>query len=268
MIRKAVFAGSFYPAGKAELYKTVDMLLDPDSSRAEKVPAVIVPHAGYIYSGKVAGLTYASVSVPDTVVILGPNHRGLGREVAVMKSGEWEIPGGSVEIDGELAELIISLSSAAASDSVAHDAEHSIEVQLPFIARKNPAARIVPVCLAGVDVNIADDLAEAISRAVKEMKRDVLLVASTDMSHFISRREAQRLDFIAIEKIKKLDAEGLLETVRENSISMCGVLPAAAVIGAAKKLGASAASLVHYNTSAEVTGDASEVVAYAGLKIS
>ncbi len=267
MMRRAVFAGSFYPAGKAELYKTVDMLLESDSLRQEKVPAIIAPHAGYIYSGKVAGLSYASADVPDTVIILGPNHRGMGEKVAVMERGQWEIPGGCVEIDNEMAKLILSFSNFAASDTVAHEAEHSIEVHLPFIARKNPKARIVPVCVAGADYRTAADLSDTLYSAVKEIKRDVLLVASTDMSHFISQEEARRLDFMAIEKMKNLDWEGLLEIVSVKEISMCGVLPSAAVIGAAQKLGASGAELIHYNTSAEVTGDTSEVVAYAGLKI-
>ena len=266
MIRKPAFAGSFYPAAETELYSMVDYFLKEGSAEEKEAPGIMAPHAGYIYSGKVAGKTYASVCVPETVVILGPNHRGFGEKVSVMKRGAWEIPGGKVDIDEEMAELIISSSSLASDDSIAHQSEHSIEVQLPFIKRKNPGARIVPICLMGTDPSVSSDLARALCEAVERYSGEVLLVASSDMSHFISEEEARILDFEAIDKMKRLDGAGLLEVVGEKSISMCGVLPASAVVSASGKLKAQKGELIDYSTSAGATGDTSEVVAYAGMR--
>jgi AmmeMemoRadiSam system protein B len=227
---------------------------------------VVSPHAGWRYSGKVAGQVFASVKVPETVIVIAPNHRGVGSEKSIWNKGEWNIPNGSIPVNTELADLVIKHADLV-PDTFAHQAEHSLEIQLPFIYFRNPQATIVPICLMAMPPWMLKPIGSGIAAAIKEYGREVLMVASSDMSHYISADMAKRLDFMAIEKVKQLDGDGLYSTVRENDISMCGVVPVTTMIFAAKELGATEADLVTYATSGDVTGDYNEIVAYAGMII-
>jgi MEMO1 family protein len=267
MTRKAAVAGSFYPRHPQELKDRLRRLLIADHSR-ERAVAIVSPHAGYEYSGAVAGAVFSAVELPSAFIILAPSHRPIRPMFAVMNAGEWETPLGEMSIDADLAESLAGGSDLIAIDPAAHDAEHSIEVQLPFIQIQRTAPTFVPVAVSHrARYEHLLDLGRAVAAAVRGAGRPVLLVASTDMSHYISAEEARLKDFLAIQKILDLDPAGLFQTVREDDISMCGVQPTAAALIAAKELGATRAELVMYATSGDQTGEQDAVVGYAGLKI-
>jgi AmmeMemoRadiSam system protein B len=267
MRRKAAVAGQFYPGSSAELRRMIDRMVVPQAPK-ENAVAVIAPHAGFIYSGTVAGAVYSSVAIPATCVILAPAHRPIRPLFAIMSEGSWETPFGAVPIEGGLAADIQRRCRLVQVDAAAHAQEHSLEVQLPFLQYFRADFSLVPVNVSyRASVEDLEALGEAMAEAVRESGTETLLVASTDMSHYISAAEAREKDFRAIDRILALDAPGLVDVVREENISMCGVLPTAAVLVAAKALGARRAELVRYATSGEVTGDEREVVAYAGLRV-
>lgn len=263
--RDPAVAGMFYPGDRDQLLLEVDECLALATSPPKKVRAAISPHAGYIYSGKVAGETLGQIVVPERVVLLGPKHRPAGKQAAVYASGKWNLPCGQVQIDEELAAALIEETELVADD-VAHRDEHSLEVQVPFLWRANPSLRIVPVLLGYLPLADLKAIGEGIARAIASVDREnTLLVISTDMSHHIPADQAKKLDFLAIDRIQALDAPGLYETVRKNAITMCGVIPTTTALFAAPELGAREARLVRYANSGEVNGNYSQVVGYAGL---
>ncbi len=267
MIREPAVSGRFYPSDPGELKVSVKGYLGAGSGENSPATGVIVPHAGYTFSGPTAGKVFGGVRVPDSVIILGPNHYGAGPDISVMAEGTWAMPGFESVIDSALAYKILDACPGAAEDFSAHLQEHSIEVQLPFIHYSNPAAKFLPVSILSLSREELGELASAIASAVKDSSGDVLIAASSDMSHYVSPSEARRLDMLAVEKIRDLDAEGLLETVRGEGISMCGVLPAAVMIMAAGELGAEEGRLVDYSTSGDALPGSKEVVGYAGVEI-
>lgn len=267
MTRKPFVAGQFYPARPRELRETLDLLMDPAAVRL-KALAVVAPHAGYAYSGAVAGAVFSSVSIPDTVLILGPAHRPVGPVFALQTEGSWETPLGAVPIETGLASALLEACPACRSDAKAHEKEHSLEVQVPFLQRLVPDVSIVPVCISHTaDYEDLEGLGKAVAESVRGFGRDVLIVASTDMSHYVSRAEAKEKDGLAIGRVLALDPEGLFRTVVRERITMCGFQPVTAALVAARELGAVKAELVRYATSGDVTGDDREVVGYAGLRI-
>jgi hypothetical protein len=234
----------------------------------KKAVAVVSPHAGYIYSGAVAGAVLSSVEVPDTVLILGPGHSSIRPVFAVQEEGSWETPLGEVPIDTKLAKALLEACPSCRSDAKAHEKEHSLEVQIPFLQHFNPGVSIVPVCVS--HVASYEDLAglgRAVAVAVRGYGRGILIVASSDMSHYMSRGEAKEKDGLAIDRILALDAEGLFRTVVREHISMCGFQAVTAALVAARELGAIKAELIRYATSGDVTGNDRSVVGYAGLRI-
>ncbi|HVP91436.1 MAG TPA: AmmeMemoRadiSam system protein B [Terriglobales bacterium] len=267
MKRRPYVAGSFYPGGRAALLETLGSMTDRAAVK-KKALAVVVPHAGYVYSGPVAGAVFSSVEVPRTAVILGPAHKEIGSLLAVQREGSWQTPLGESPVESGLADLILEKSPLASNDARSHLGEHSLEVELPFLQYFEPDVAIVPVC---VSHEAAYDELEAFGRAladaVRAFGRDVLIVASTDMSHYVSQKTAEAQDALAIRKVLELDAPGLFKTVRDKRITMCGFQPTTAAIVAAVRLGASRAELVSYQTSGERTGDYSQVVGYAGIRI-
>jgi len=265
-IREAIVSGQFYPSNPSKLKALIQSFV---LEKMDKIvaKAVISPHAGYIYSGGVAGYLFSSVKIPDTVVLLGPNHTGIGRRFAIMKEGEWETPLGKVKINTELALSIMSRFDKLENDIYAHLREHSIEVQIPFLQFFNPSISIVPLCIMGGSLADLTRLGIAVADAIKSYNSDVLIVVSSDMSHYIPHEEAKKRDAKAIEKIVELDAEGLLEVCKRYDISMCGVYPAVSGISAAKSLEAKEGTLLKYTTSGEVSGDFDYVVGYAGIAI-
>ncbi len=267
MRRHAAVAGSFYPAKRTELLKLLESLVPPVKD-AVKAAAVVSPHAGYIYSGPVAGAVFASVEVPQDVVVLGAPHADFGPRFSIISSGTWESPLADVEINDALAGLILGRSSLAEAAVYPHEDEHSIEVQVPFLQYRQKKLTLVPV-----HVNFRTNFAEldafgaSLADAVRDYGREVLVVASTDMSHYVDQESARKQDFLAIERILALDGKGLYDTVRKHKITMCGYQPTTAAIQCAKALGAAKGELVRYQTSGDVTGDRSQVVGYAGLRI-
>lgn len=267
MRRFPAVAGQFYYADPDALSRNVRGYLHECS---EKVPAkaVISPHAGFMYSGHVAGAVYSCIEIPDRVVILGPNHTGIGKAGAVMDSGEWVMPMGEVEIDSKLASEILSGASCLSSDTSAHIHEHSLEVQLPFIQQINSDIKIVPICLGPLSMKDCIDAGNSLADAVNKSGRETLIVASSDMTHYEPQDRAERLDSMALSRIKEMDPTGLYQTVREANISMCGVIPATVAMTAAIRLGATRADIVKYATSGDISGDYTSVVGYAGVIIS
>jgi len=265
-VREAAVAGQFYPGSRPALEHAVKDMIGPGPTR--KALGVMVPHAGYMYSGHVAGAVYGAVELPQTFIIIGPNHTGLGPAASIMTRGAWRLPGGDALINEALANSIISHSRVLSADDRAHLFEHSIEVQLPFLQYLVGEVNFVPVSLMLTSTDSCRDIGRALAAAIKAAQTPVLVVASSDMTHYESQVTAQEKDNLAIERLLALDPEGLLETVQENHISMCGVAPAATMLFACRELGANEARLVKYETSGDVTGDYNQVVGYAGVVVS
>ncbi|GMR04311.1 MAG: AmmeMemoRadiSam system protein B [Thermodesulfobacteriota bacterium] len=266
-IRKACVAGQFYPGNAGDLEEAVRGFLPADVTKI-KARAVISPHAGYIYSGHVAGAVYSAVEIPDDIILIGPNHTGLGKMVSVMTEGEWEIPTGVVRINEVLAAGVAGSSDLFSPDMAAHLGEHSLEVQLPFLYYLNRSVSIVPITIMQAGYEQCREMGAALSRVISGYEKDILIVVSSDMNHYESDEVTREKDGFAIEMIKGLDALGLLEVTSSRGITMCGVLPAAITLAAARDLGAKKAELVKYATSAETSGDFDHVVGYAGFTIS
>lgn len=264
MKRSPAVAGQFYYGNASKLTEQVKGYIEKDA-RKEKAIALISPHAGLVYSGPVAGALYSSIDFPETFVLIGPNHTGLGTQISLMESGEWEIPTGVFSIDEKVSYKIAMNVSIVTKDTQAHMFEHSLEVQLPFIAYFSKKIKIVPIVILSASVEECRLLGEGIAKAVKDVGYSVVIVASSDMSHYVTDDVARQKDKKAIDKILSLDPEGLYEIVKKERISMCGYLPATTALFAAKALGAQSARLVRYATSAEVSGDYDHVVGYAGI---
>jgi len=229
--------------------------------------AVVVPHAGWRYSGRVAGAVYGRVKVPRLAVILGPNHTGLGPRGSVMARGRWALPGGEVAVGEELARAILGGSRVLAEDELAHAREHAVEVQLPFLLRLQPEIAFVPITLMGSDLGFCLAVGHALAAAVAGAGEPVLLVCSTDLNHYEPQAVSNRKDRLAIDAMLTLEPERLHATVREHSISMCGAAPAVATLAALRELGPAGAELARYETSGDVSGDYDRVVGYAGIVI-
>ncbi len=270
MRRNPYVAGYFYPDDTQSLKKAIESFLRERTGEQKKLKArgVVAPHAGYEYSGPVAAAVYSSVEIPETAVILGPAHHRINSVFALFDRGSWLTPLGEVEIENRLAELLITESDVVSRDPEAHRKEHSIEVQLPFLQYFQPEIKIVPVMISyEADYENLHQFGLALAEAVRRFGAPVLLVASTDMSHYVNRKVAEELDFKAISFIERLDDRGLFETVTSYGISMCGFQPTTAVITACRSLGAREGKLIKYLTSGERTGDFREVVGYAGLAL-
>ncbi len=266
MRRPAAVAGRFYPGNARELTRELAGYLKNDRS-AEPVLACVVPHAGIMYSGHVAGAVYARLQLPPVAIILGPNHRGIGAPLALQREGEWETPLGSVPLDAEVALALQRACPEVEEDVDAHRFEHSLEVQVPFLRHLRPDVRIVPIAVATGRLELLERLGESLASVVTATTPRPLLVASTDLNHYEPEAIGRLKDHKAIDAILALDARGLLETVQRERISMCGYGPTVAVLTAARVLGARTAELVRYATSGDITGDRSSVVGYAGLLI-
>ncbi|MDD5590548.1 MAG: AmmeMemoRadiSam system protein B [Dehalococcoidales bacterium] len=266
MVRRPVVAGQFYPAQASRLSRMISGMVDKQVKK-EDVIGVVSPHAGYPYSGPVAAAAISRIKFKDTFVILGPNHTGMGKALSIMTAGSWETPLGSIEIDTELAEQILTASRYLEEDDKAHQYEHSIEVQIPFLQYFSKDFMMVPVAFSYHSPTAYKDVGRAIARAVKNTGKGVVIIASSDMTHYEPQESAQQKDDKAIEAILDLDEGELLRRVDEFGISMCGYAPTVALITAAKALGATRAELVRYQTSGDVTGDYSSVVGYAAIII-
>ncbi len=263
MDREPAVAGRFYPGDPAHLAREVAALIGP-AAPAARALGVLAPHAGYVYSGAVAGETYARVEVPERAVVLCPNHTGRGARVALWPDGAWRVPLGRVTIDADLTAALRAC-PLVEDDRAAHLGEHALEVQLPFLMTRHPGITIAALCLGPLDAGEAEELGLALAAALRA--RPALVVASSDMSHYIPAETARELDRHALDRVLALDARGLHETVHREGITMCGVIPATVMLACVRELGAAKAELVRYANSGDVNGDHRSVVGYAGAVI-
>jgi AmmeMemoRadiSam system protein B len=268
MIRLPAVAGRFYPDDPQRLRDAVDSFLAAGAAeRKICARACLVPHAGYVYSGGVAGEVYARLEIPTRVILIGPRHYPRGAPLAILSDGAWQTPLGMAPIDHLLAEKLSRAFPQLLEDEVAHSAEHSLEVQLPFLQRVAPLFSFVPVVLGGVHWETMEALGHALAEVVAAEREPILLIASSDMNHYESDAVTRVKDRKAIDAILALEPRKLFEIVRDESISMCGYAAAVATLIAARDLGATRGELVRYATSGEVNGDLQEVVGYAGIVI-
>jgi hypothetical protein len=266
MQRSSAVDGQFYPGRPDALRQTLSEFV-PHVAAPQSAIGVMVPHAGYIYSGAIAGETYGRVRIPDRIVVIGPNHRGVGHSAAVFPSGSWSTPLGEALVAGDVAQRLLVDCPGLSADTAAHRFEHSLEVQVPFLQYLNPHAAIVPICLGHLSLVDLLAMGKALGGSLARLGQEVLLVASSDMTHYESAEAARSKDRLALDRVLALDPEGLYRTVCEKRISMCGFMPTVLMLAAAMELGATTASLVRYGNSGDVTGDLSEVVGYAGVVV-
>jgi MEMO1 family protein len=264
MIRQPAVAGQFYPGTAAQLKKMIGSFMDKDIEKSEVI-GLLAPHAGYVYSGAVAGKVLSSIKFSDTFIILGPNHTGQGKPYSIMTSGSWKTPLGEVKIDTEMAEKILSVSGYLQEDSLAQMLEHSIEVQVPFLQYLKPNVKIVPIILASGPADTYKKIGLEIVRAFRELKREAVIFASSDMNHYEAQAITTKKDNLAIEAVLSLDTDELLKRIEEQRITMCGYAPAVVLMTAANEIGGARAELVKYQTSGDSSGDYDAVVGYAGI---
>jgi MEMO1 family protein len=277
--RSPAVAGMFYPSSAASLKKQIEECflhsIGPGKLPSGKINkrshplALISPHAGYVYSGPVAAHGYLELdgrSRPRTVVVIGPNHYGIGMDVSIYPDGVWVTPLGEVKIDSQLGRELAELSDIFSLDELSHAREHSIEVQIPFLQYVLGDFSFLPICMLDQSIEVSLEVGRALAELLKE-RTGIMLVASTDFTHYEPHQVAVKKDSIALDNIRKLDVETLYRVLREVDISMCGYGPVSAVLEASRRLGASKAELLKYATSGDITGDKSSVVGYASLKI-
>jgi MEMO1 family protein len=273
LVRRPAVAGRFYPARAEVLSRDLDKYLAAEESEAGKIESAlgcVVPHAGYKYSGGVAGAVYRRLPARSSYLILGPNHFGLGEPLAVVSAGIWLTPLGGVGIDAVVAQALRRSCHLLMEDPGAHAEEHSLEVQLPFLQREMRAFSFVPIAIGVSGYAALEALGHGIAEALKDLAPRPLIVASSDMNHYEPDSITRVKDRMAIDRMLALDPKGLDEVRRREDISMCGYGPTIAMLTAAKELGAQHAELVKYATSADAdaTGDRSAVVGYAGIIVS
>lgn len=274
MNRTPVVAGQFYARQKEQWLSEVNGYLKTGRETQQKIILAMLPHAGHVFSGSVAGQTLARAELASKdnhaprVLLLGPNHSGQGKKLALWPSGHWLLPGAELAVDKDLAQDLLDGCALLEADTQAHLYEHSLEVILPFLWAKNDQTKIVPLCVAEPNLDKLLQVGQDLAKILSNYSLPVTIIVSSDMSHFIPKDLAQRKDKLALEAILDIDPEKLYHQVRKHDISMCGILPMTIGLTAAKSLGASDAQLVAYNTSGDVTGDYDQVVSYAGVLIS
>ena len=277
--RRSAVAGRFYPADRKTLHAQVTACLavkppNPIVCTGNDVLAVMVPHAGYVFSGAIAGMTLAGVPLPNSIFLLGPSHTGQGVPLSVWADGAWETPLGNVCVDTALAADLLARDAGFCADVAAHTREHSLEVVLPFLQVHTPQARVVPVVVGGVSLERLRTAGEALAETVRSAGvrgEAVGIVVSSDMSHFLPHDVTAQRDAQALKALCSLDPERFYATVRQGNISMCGVLPMTLALYACRMLGATDAEVVAYATSGQtgkaVGADMNRVVGYAGVII-
>jgi AmmeMemoRadiSam system protein B len=266
MLRKPAVAGRFYPADKKALESDLASYLGQVRGDLS-ARGIVVPHAGYMYSGHVAGAVYSRLKVPARIILLGPNHTGLGAPLSIMTEGSWEIPAGKVAIDTALAKSLMHHCHLLTEDTAAHRFEHSLEVQLPFLFHLRSDFRFVPITVASSGYASLERLGQGVEQAIRESGEDILVIASSDMNHYESDETTRIKDQKAIARILALEPKGLYDTVKAESISMCGYAPTVAMMHGIQPLTSRKADLIKYATSGDVSGNRKEVVGYAGILV-
>lgn len=266
-IREATFAKQgWYPAQPAILNRQLQQFSDNAEISPVVACGVMSPHAGYRYSGSVAGALYSSVVVPDVVVVLAVNHRGFGHSAAVWNGGDWEIPGSKVPVNRTLSAEIVQQCPYVTGDTSAHIAEHSAELQLPFLHYHNPNVTVAIICLKLLRKNQCIELGIALGELLTKVAPDALIVASSDLNHYEDQQTTLTKDQWVIDRMLALDPDGLYDEVSQRDVSMCGFVPATVTLAACRTLGATRATLIRHTTSADVSGDTDTVVGYAGIR--
>jgi AmmeMemoRadiSam system radical SAM enzyme/AmmeMemoRadiSam system protein B/AmmeMemoRadiSam system protein A len=268
-VREPAVAGQFYPGDAKALSAMVDEMLSGPEIPKQHVPAVMVPHAGLKYSGHLAADVLRRVQIPSTVIVIGPKHTPHGVDWAVAPQQTWKLPGMTLDSDVALAEKLCAAIPGLEMDAAAHAQEHAIEVELPFIAKLSPETKVVGIAIGAGDYAACREFAQGLANIIRELREPPLLIISSDMNHFASDSENRRLDELALAAMESLDASDLLETTQRHHISMCGVLPAVIVMETLRLLGQlHQCQRIGYATSADVTGDKTRVVGYAGMLLS
>jgi AmmeMemoRadiSam system protein B len=267
-IRKPVVSGQFYPSSSHELNKQIEAFIDKKSEKQDVIGCVL-PHAGYVYSGLVAGQTVSRINIKDKIILLGPNHTGYGSEFSIMAEGAWQTPLGEIKIDNLLASQILEHSPHLRDDYLAHAYEHSLEVELPFLQYFKSDFKMVPIAILSDDTDALKEIGKGIATVIEQskIKDSTIIVASSDMTHYEPLAQAQKKDKEAMQAILELNEDKLMEKILKLRISMCGYAPVIAMLAAAKRLGAQRGTLIKYQTSGDVTGDIGSVVGYAGIII-
>ena len=268
-IREPAVAGQFYPGRRDQLLAAVRSLLAAaETAVPDPAVAAVAPHAGYVYSGRTAAEVFARLEVPQRCIVLAPNHTGVCEAAqggSVCALGSFVTPVGEVPVDEGADAALLARCDLLEDDPAAHAREHAIEVELPFLLARRPDVRIVPLVIAWSDWPRTKRLGEALAEVVRTSDGPTLLLASSDMNHYESAAVAATKDALALAEAERLDGERLLEVTRRHDVTMCGRVPAAAVLHAARVLGAARAEVVHYSHSGMVTGDDAAVVSYAGV---
>jgi AmmeMemoRadiSam system protein B len=267
MIRPPAVAGTFYPSDSRALARQIAEFCADGVPKA-KALGCVVPHAGYMYSGHVAGAVYAAIEIPARCILLGPRHFPRGESMAILTEGSFKTPLGDAPIDSSLARELARACPRLREDTVAHEREHSLEVQIPFLQKLVKDFRFVPVVLGTDRYPVLEELGHAVAEVVAAQGEPVLVIASSDMNHYESDSITRAKDERAIARILSLDPRGLYDTVRNEEISMCGYAATVAMLVAVRELGATEARLVRYATSGDITGDREQVVGYAGVIVS
>ncbi len=264
MLRKPAVAGQFYPANPQILEDELSHFLE-GGVHARVATGILVPHAGYVYSGRIAAEAYKAIKVPQTVLLLGPNHQGLGGQATFFATGAWSTPLGQVPIAEKLAACLLVDCDLLKADEMAQRFEHSIEVQIPFLQMLREDLQILPISLGHGLLEDWLQLGRQLGHSLRRWPEPVLLVASSDMNHFESAEHTEKVDRLAIEQLEKFDPTGLYNLVRELDISMCGVIPAVVMLEAARALGATSCQLLSHGHSGTVNHDLTSVVGYAAM---
>jgi len=265
--RSPAVSGRFYPGDNDSLRSTIQELSGDLPAHKQKVLAAVAPHAGYIYSGSVAAETLGQIEIPETVIILGPNHTGKGRPVS-LSTATWDMPMGAVPVDLDFARDLLEETDYIEKDELAHTYEHSIEVQIPFLQMAQPNLSIVPISISHISYQVLDEISLALTAVIKRSGKDVLVVASSDMTHYEPREAAEKKDQYVLKKLADMDPSVLYRSVTGHHISMCGIMPVTAALIISLELGATKTELIRYTDSGETTGDTNQVVGYAGVLIS
>jgi MEMO1 family protein len=266
MLRLPAVAGQFYPGNPQELAAAVENYTKTVKPEAKvEVRACLVPHAGYMYSGGVAGAVFGRIALTQKILVIGVRHYPHGAPLAILSEGAWRTPLGDVPIESSLAAQLRKECTALREDSVAHGREHSLEVELPFLQVLAPGFSFVPIAVGTLRFNELKGTGEGIARALQNTPEDVLIVTSSDMNHYEDDGTTRDKDKKAIACMLKLDPKGLYDVCYDEHISMCGLGPAVTMLTAIKQLGASTAELVCYATSGDINGNRDEVVGYAGM---
>lgn len=266
MLRLPAVAGRFYPSDPPELTSLIRQYTKSEPGAAPvKVKACLLPHAGYQYSGHVAGAVFARITMPRKIVVLGVRHFPRGKPAAILTQGAWRTPLGDAPIDEKLAKLIQAACPVLAEDAVAHSGEHSLEVQVPFLQVLVPGFSFAPVALGTIRFEELVSVGEGIGRVLATTPEEVLLLTTSDLNHYEDDATTRAKDAKALDRLLNLDARGLYDVCRNEEISMCGLGPAVAMLTALRSVDATQADLVRYATSGDVSGDRSSVVGYAGM---